>query len=79
MKNLSNIKKDLQKYKKSSQAKILQRFFKTGPGEYGEGDVFLGLKVQEIRGIAKKHQNLAKKHRDLAKKQGDTNRNKLYD
>ena len=59
MKNLLNIKKDLQKNKKSSQAKILQRFFKTGPGEYGEGDVFLGLKVQEIRGIAKKHQNLS--------------------
>lgn len=59
MLSLIQLKKELKESSSSKQAKILQRFFKTGKGEYGEGDIFLGVKVPEQRKIAAKFQDLS--------------------
>jgi len=54
--SLEDIRKQLQKLGSKEKARVLQRFFKTGPGEYGEGDVFLGIRVPELRKLVRENQ-----------------------
>lgn len=51
------INSDLKKGADNEKAKLLGRYFKTGKGEYGEGDKFLGLTMPQLRLIAKKYQS----------------------
>ena len=45
--------KYMESLRNEEQRQVLMRFFKTGPGEYGEGDEFLGLKVPQTREIVR--------------------------
>ncbi|MGV0845537.1 DNA alkylation repair protein [Empedobacter falsenii] len=50
---IEQLKSTLQDLADEEKAKIMMRFFKTGKGEYGEGDIFLGISVPNQRLIAK--------------------------
>ncbi len=50
---IETIKKELRKYSSPARKKINERFFKTERGQYGEGDKFIGVRVPDIRKVAK--------------------------
>lgn len=52
------LQEHLQSLYNEDKKNILQRFFKTGPGEYGEGDLFLGITVPQIRQAIKPYLSL---------------------
>lgn len=52
------LQSDLMKYASDHDAVFLQRFFRTGKGEYGEGDVFIGVRVPQTRQVCRKYINL---------------------
>ena len=57
-KQLIELRQELKKYVRQDKKNILAKFFKTKPGEYGAGDLFLGVMVPQIRQVARKYHNL---------------------
>lgn len=59
MKNTAlNVIRALKVHASPKKARASERFFKTGPGEYGEGDVFWGITMPELRSVVKKFAGL---------------------
>lgn len=53
------IRVKLRKLGSPARAEMSKRYFKTGPGQYGEGDIFYGNSAAQVRGLAREHQALA--------------------
>ena len=57
--SVNEIRKRVRELGNAERAEILQRFFKTAPGQYGEGDLFLGLTVPQMRTLAKEYRAIS--------------------
>lgn len=53
-----DIRKRLKKLGNKGRAVVSQKFFKTGPGEYGEGDIFIGIRVPVLRKLVNEYYNI---------------------
>jgi 3-methyladenine DNA glycosylase AlkD len=56
--NPNELRRELREAAEPERVPDLQRFFKTGPVGYGEGDVFLGVRVPAVRVVARSHAGL---------------------
>ena len=59
MDKVADVKAALAAFSRPEKEATFSWFFKTGPGQYGEGDVFIGAKVGETRSVAKRFKDLA--------------------
>jgi 3-methyladenine DNA glycosylase AlkD len=57
--NAQSVMNKLKEYSSDLDATNLQWFFKTGPGQYGEGDQFIGVRVPAIRAVCKEFKHLS--------------------
>ena len=55
----TQVVKEIQALSNRGRAHDLQKFFQTAPGQYGEGDVFLGLTVPQVRTVAKEYKAIS--------------------
>jgi 3-methyladenine DNA glycosylase AlkD len=58
MNSAADVRNALAEVADAGDAAFLQRFFKTGPGQYGEGDLFIGVRVPQTRSVAKRFTSL---------------------
>jgi 3-methyladenine DNA glycosylase AlkD len=56
--SVARLQKRLRELEDPQTALFLQKFFKTGPGEYGDGDLFRGIRVPILRKLAKEFGSL---------------------